>query len=170
MGTTRGRWIAAATAALLAGCGGGDVNRAERQELADSGPASATVGAAATSADAPMDTTPAGTPAVPAPATVREGAEDAIVVRLREYAIDLERDTLPAGDVTFQVVNAGAVIHALEVEGPGVDEESARVHPGGTTTLSVKLRPGTYELTCPDDEAGRDDSELGMRRTLVVTP
>ncbi len=145
---------------LLAACGGGE-DRAGRS--------AATAGGAA-AAPNPMDTTPEGTPAPPAPGTVTESLERNVTARLTEWAIGLSRDTVPAGDISIQVMNAGTRPHALEVEGRGIERETQLITPGGTTTLTVRLEPGTYEVYCPVDEEGPDHDERGMRATLVVTP
>jgi|GEM_PF-1561801 len=148
------------TLALLAACGGGD-DRAGRDPATAGGPAVAA---------GPMDTTPEGTPAPPAPATVAESLERNVTARLTEWAIGLSRDTVPAGDVSIQVMNAGTRPHALEVEGRGIERETQPIAPGATATLTVRLEPGTYEVSCPVDEEGPDHDERGMRATLVVTP
>jgi uncharacterized cupredoxin-like copper-binding protein len=118
--------------------------------------------------DAAMDTTPAGTPAPPSPAAIADDQTRVISVELREWAVELSRDTVPAGEMTFQAMNAGTMEHALEVEGQGVEQETEHIAPGGTATLTVRLRPGTYEVYCP--VVGQYDHQAqGMTTTLVVT-
>lgn len=118
--------------------------------------------------DAAMDTTPAGTPAPPSPDVIAEDQERVVSVNLREWTVELSRPTVPAGEVTFEAMNTGTVEHALEVEGEGVEEETAPIPPGGTATLTVTLGPGTYEVYCP--VTGEYDHQAqGMTTTLVVT-
>lgn len=118
--------------------------------------------------DAAMDTTPAGTPAPPSVDVITEDQRRQVAVRLVEWAVEISSDTVPAGEITFQVMNSGTMNHAFEVEGQGVEEETPIVQPGGTATLTVSLEPGTYELYCPvQDEY--DHKQQGMTNTLVVT-
>lgn len=117
---------------------------------------------------AAMDTTPAGTPAPPSIPTIGDDLERSVGVRLADREIDIARDTVPAGEILFQVMNTGAVRHALAVTGPGLREETPPIDPGGLGTLTLRLEPGTYALYCPivdeHDHAGR-----GMRMELVVS-
>jgi uncharacterized cupredoxin-like copper-binding protein len=70
-----------------------------------------------------------------------------------------------AGTVTFRVTNDGAIDHALEVDGQGVEEETETIKPGESAELTVDLsKDGSYELYCPVD--GHRDS--GMEGTLTV--
>ena len=69
-----------------------------------------------------------------------------------------------SGEMTFTLVNDGESTHALEIEGQGIEEESDEVDAGGTTALTVDLKPGEYEFYCPVD----GHREKGMEGTLVV--
>jgi uncharacterized cupredoxin-like copper-binding protein len=70
-----------------------------------------------------------------------------------------------AGTVTFRVTNDGAIEHALEVEGNGVEDKTAAIKPGASAELTVDLsKEGSYEIYCPID--GHRDS--GMEGTLTV--
>jgi uncharacterized cupredoxin-like copper-binding protein len=101
--------------------------------------------------------------------TVAQGAEPGTVsATLTEWSVALAPATLPAGEVTFRVVNAGTIHHALEVEGEGVEEETEHLQPGRDGTLTVRLPPGTYEVYCPVDDETGDHRELGMTTRLVV--
>jgi plastocyanin len=68
-----------------------------------------------------------------------------------------------AGTVTFQFANASQVPHAFAVEGHGVDKDS-KIITGGKTTLTVDLKPGTYQFYCPVDS----HKQQGMKGTLTV--
>lgn len=114
--------------------------------------------------DAAMDTTPAGTPAPPSFAMDQQRR---IEVRLLEWEVQTSQDTVPAGEITFQVMNTGTMHHALEVEGQGMEEETEHIEAGGTATLTVRLEPGTYELYCPI-VGERNHQEMGMTTELVV--
>ena len=52
----------------------------------------------------------------------------------------------------------------VAVEGNGVDQDGPIVQPGGTSTLSVNLKPGKYEFYCPFDS----HKQQGMTGTLTV--
>lgn len=153
MNTRSGRIVGLlATLAILAACG-------EPEDERDS---------LAVDEDAAMDTTPAGTPAPPSVDVITEDQRRQVAVRLVEWAVEISSDTVPAGEITFQVMNSGTMNHAFEVEGQGVEEETPIVQPGGTATLTVSLEPGTYELYCPvQDEYNH--KQQGMTNTLVVT-
>ena len=69
-----------------------------------------------------------------------------------------------SGEMTFTLVNDGQSTHALEIEGQGIEKESDEVDGGGTTTLTVDLKPGDYEFYCPVD----DHRAMGMEGTLTV--
>lgn len=83
-----------------------------------------------------------------------------------EFRIHLSRSTVKAGSYTFVAHNAGTVVHALTVDGPGVEDRStSAVAPGATKSLTVKLRKGRYTIYCP---VGDHRSE-GMVTTLRVS-
>jgi plastocyanin len=87
----------------------------------------------------------------------------------------------PAGGLTFEptklTAKAGAVTlvmdnpstsgiqHGVAVEGKGVDKDGQIVAPGSTSTVTVTLKPGTYEYYCPIPA----HKAAGMKGTLVVS-
>jgi uncharacterized cupredoxin-like copper-binding protein len=82
-----------------------------------------------------------------------------------EFAIDPANPTVKAGTVTFNVSNDGEIVHNLEVEGNGIEEELPEdLQPGDSGELTVDLPPGTYEWYCPIG----DHAEQGMEGELVV--
>lgn len=88
-------------------------------------------------------------------------------VMLHEWRIEMP-DTIDAGQVRFDVMNHGTMVHGFEVEGQGMEEAVESIESGGTSQLLVTLQPGTYEVYCPvESEQGAHD-ELGMRKQLVV--
>jgi hypothetical protein len=91
----------------------------------------------------------------------------AVAVRLSEWKVELSRGSVPAGPVTFTVTNAGTIPHAFEIEGRGIEREVEQVAPGGTRTLTLSLRAGSYEVYCP--VGGDSHKKLGMVTTLAVT-
>jgi uncharacterized cupredoxin-like copper-binding protein len=70
------------------------------------------------------------------------------------------------GKVTLQMSNpsSSGIQHGIAVEGNGVDQDGPIVQPGGTSTLSVNLKPGKYEFYCPFDS----HKQQGMTGTLTV--
>jgi uncharacterized cupredoxin-like copper-binding protein len=59
--------------------------------------------------------------------------------------------TAKAGTVTLKLANPGsdALPHAVAIEGQGVARSSAVVQPGGTSTVTITLKPGKYTFYCP---------------------
>lgn len=89
-----------------------------------------------------------------------------IIVDESEFALKVSPMTLKAGAYTFVAKNAGQVTHALEVEGPGVEDKRTKdISTGQSAALSVTLKTGSYTLYCPVD--GHEDK--GMKLTLTVT-
>ncbi len=92
----------------------------------------------------------------------------AVSATLTEWKVELSAGTIAAGTVTFTVTNGGSIPHALEVEGQGIEQETGVIQPGATATLTLTLKPGTYEVYCP---VGNDShKKLGMETELKVGP
>ncbi|MEM8619171.1 MAG: multicopper oxidase domain-containing protein [Actinomycetota bacterium] len=84
-------------------------------------------------------------------------------ISLTEFAIEGELSA-PAGEVTLNVVNAGAIEHNVAVRELGV--RSSDMMSRGVDTLELgTLVPGTYELYC--DISGH--AESGMVAELTIT-
>jgi plastocyanin len=69
-----------------------------------------------------------------------------------------------AGTVTITMSNPSTVQHGIAVEGNGVDKDGSPVGQGGTSTVTVKLKPGKYEFYCPVDS----HKQAGMKGTLTI--
>jgi plastocyanin len=69
-----------------------------------------------------------------------------------------------AGKVTLRMANKSSVSHDIAVRGNGIDQIGPIVSNGGTSTVSIGLKPGTYTFYCsvPGHEAA------GMKGTLTV--
>jgi plastocyanin len=72
--------------------------------------------------------------------------------------------TAPAGKLTIESKNAASIPHDIAIEGSGVNETGKEVQNGGTSTVSVDLKPGKYQYYCsvPGHREG------GMEGTLTV--
>jgi uncharacterized cupredoxin-like copper-binding protein len=101
--------------------------------------------------------------------TPTAGGTSGQTVTINESEFKLDPSTTnvsKAGTVTFKIVNKGAVDHALEVEGNGVEEKSSTIGAGESTTITVDLpKAGSYEFYCPVN--GHKDK--GMEGTLTVS-
>jgi len=97
-------------------------------------------------------------PAMPAAGTA------AVEVRLHGRTIEMP-GSLPPGETTFTVTNAGEHEHSFEIEGNGIERElEANLAPGESGELTITLEPGTYTVYCPVG----DHREEGMVTTLQV--
>ncbi|MDP1586366.1 MAG: cupredoxin domain-containing protein [Prosthecobacter sp.] len=83
-----------------------------------------------------------------------------VEVKLDSSGIDMPAK-LEAGKTAFVVKNAGKEKHNFRVHGDGVDEKFLLdVKPDDSKVMHVNLKPGTYQITCPNHE--------DMKRTLTV--
>ena len=108
-------------------------------------------------------------PATSAAATTSTGGASMsgrdVNVSETEFTISLPTMTFTPGEHTFKITNKGTITHALEIDGPGVsDRKSAALSPGASTSMTVTLQKGTYEVYCPVD--GHKAS--GMQTMITV--
>ena len=86
-----------------------------------------------------------------------------VQVHLTEFAISMVPDTVPPGDVTFQVMNHGSVEHNFSL--PALVAKTAMLKPGEGEDLVVSgLEAGDVGVLC--EVAGHDAA--GMKGTLRV--
>lgn len=90
----------------------------------------------------------------------------AVAVTLSEWKVELSRDTVRAGAVTFKLKNAGTMNHAFFVRGEKFAKGSKEIPAGQEAPLTLTLAPGTYEVYCP--LADLSHKAAGMSRKLVV--
>ena len=91
-----------------------------------------------------------------APSGAKESVLKTIRVKEAEFALKPAEITLEKpGTYRFKAVNSGGTVHALEVEGQGIEEETEEIQPDQSAELKVKLEAGTYELYCPVDALTR---------------
>jgi plastocyanin len=89
-----------------------------------------------------------------------------VSVRLSEWKVELSQASVAAGTVTFAITNVGSIPHGFEVEGRGIEKEIETIQPGASDTLTLTLKPGTYEVYCPVGEDSH--KKLGMETHLTV--
>ena len=83
---------------------------------------------------------------------------------LRE-TLSLPGGTLSPGRYTFVMANDGQATHAIEITGPGVeDQKSGTAGPGGTSSVTVTLKAGNYTIFCPVG----NHRAMGMQTSFTV--
>jgi uncharacterized cupredoxin-like copper-binding protein len=144
--------LGAASAALaVAGCGSGGSNSSSS---ASSTPASTPAPAAST-----PDTTAGGAGSSGSGETLNISADPG-----GKLAFDKKSLTAKAGKVTITMANPSQLPHGVGVDGNGVDKVGQVVQKGGTSTVTLTLKPGKYEFFCPVP----GHKEAGMKGTLTV--
>ena len=111
-----------------------------------------------TTAETTPTTTEASTTQTATTGTTQQAAQS-VVAKETEFKIALPKVAVHAGQVTFDVQNDGKIPHDLVVQGNGVDAKTPLLDAGQSKTLSVDLKPGTYDLYCSvpgHKEAGMD--------------
>jgi hypothetical protein len=122
---------------------------------------------------APAPPSDPGSPAPPAPPPAPPSPPPplprSVAVDETEYAIQLSRPVVGAGEVTFNVYNRGEDDHDLAVVDANGALQVVDVPPRETRTLVAQLSPGTVKLYC-SLFAGTPGSHeaLGMSTTLDV--
>lgn len=145
-------------AVALAGCGS--------NAATDTGSAAASGGGPSASSGSGTSTSSAPAEGSAAPGSSSDTAAGTLTATESEYKIDLSSADLTAGTYTITVTNAGKSTHSLTVEGPGgVDVTSDIVQGGKSTTMTVTLQPGEYEVYCPIG----NHRQMGMETTLRVS-
>ncbi|MCX2179507.1 copper-binding protein [Streptomyces sp. SKN60] len=122
-------------------------------------PAAALAGLLAACGDGDGDSGAGSGTTTPPPAAATRVTTD-----LADFKITLSQQNFTPGTYAFVMTNSGQHDHALEIEGPGGENRSDTVAPGESTTLTVTLKDGTYEIYCPVD--GHKD--LGMKTEITV--
>ena len=165
-----------ATLALVAsGCGSGSTSGNPAESIASS-PAASGAGS---------EGAPSGSP------NASELGEHLVLVTVRDFAIDPESTSAPAGEVTFDVYNPTqehqhefVVIRtdlapdALPTTGDGSVDESGdgievvdeleAISGGDSKQLTVDLEPGSYVLICNLVKDGTSHYQEGMRTAFTV--
>jgi plastocyanin len=132
--------------------------------------AALTLAACGSDSSSSASTPPATTAAAPATTTAAAagGASTVTLSADPTGALKFDKTTLTAtaGTVTVMMKNpsTSGVPHGIAVEGNGVDQDGETVQPGGTSTDTLTLKPGTYSFYCP--VPGHEAA--GMKGTLIV--
>ena len=69
------------------------------------------------------------------------------------------------GKVTLKMSNPSSLPHAIAVDGHHVDKDGKTVRKGGTSTVTVSLKKGTYTFYCPVP----GHRAAGMKGKLIVS-
>src|SRR2546425_2480829 len=93
-------------------------------------------------------------------------APGAVSAKLSEWKVELSEATIAAGPVTFTIRHAGSMPEGFQGKGGGTQQEKKVPQPGPTATLTLTLKPGTYEVYCPVGEDSH--KKLGMETHLKV--
>ncbi|MFF4596324.1 hypothetical protein [Amycolatopsis sp. NPDC001319] len=104
-------------------------------------------------------------PSAPHSATAPVGTT--VTATLTDFHIALSTQNLHPGTYTIHAVNAGQTAHSLEIDGPGVSDQTlpSALNTGQSGDLTVTLQPGSYEIYCPVDA----HKEAGMDLKLTVS-
>jgi uncharacterized cupredoxin-like copper-binding protein len=87
----------------------------------------------------------------PKTAAAPESTKGSVEVKLTEYKIEMPA-SVSAGATTFKVTNMGKETHGFEIEGNGIEKAlEPTLKKGGSGSLQVDLKPGTYKVYCPVD-------------------
>jgi plastocyanin len=145
--------MAALAAALLAlaGCG--------------SSSSSSSSSSASTPAEAP--TTSSASTSTPAPASESGGSEKVSLEANSEGQLEYNTKSLSAkaGKVSVDFTNSSSLAHNVTIESSGGEQVGATpTFAGGSKTLSVSLKPGTYKFFC----SVPGHRQAGMEGTLTV--
>lgn len=105
----------------------------------------ATSDTATATADATHPGSPGGTAVVPDVA-----AGTTVLVMLEDNRIAMREQAIPPGPAVLTVQNAGTDVHNLFIEGEGINRAAGdNIPQGGTATVDVLFKPGTYTFYCP---------------------
>jgi len=123
-------------------------------------------------AGASRDDSSASAPPAVSPTTPGSSRTDSthVQVVMKEWSMEVSRDTVLAGTVIFDFVNSGTEDHELEVEMGDKEWEAGEVGPGARGSMTTTLTPGTWVVYCPGSSpsAGGAHKARGQQRTLVV--
>jgi hypothetical protein len=104
-----------------------------------------------------------GTTTPPAPS----GSGTTVNASETEFHITLSQSSFQPGSYTFQARNDGKFPHALNVDGPGVEDQATpTLAPGQSGAVTVALQAGAYTIYCPVD--GHRGKGMQMQITVAA--
>jgi plastocyanin len=120
-------------------------------------------GAQATPTSSPKATA---SPTSTATKSTKSGTGTVLPLQADKSQLKFDTSALSAkpGKVTIKMENPSALQHNVAIEGHGVDVAGKIVGQGGTSTVTAKLKPGTYTFYCAVD----GHRQAGMKGTLTV--
>ncbi len=156
-------WLAFVASLLaLAGCG------SSSSSSSSSSAATPTTSSAATSsAPTATPTTSSTAASTPAPASSAGGSSSVSLEANKEGKIEYNTKSLSAkaGKVAVNFTNGSPLAHNVTIESSsGAQVGATPTFAGGTKTLSVTLKPGTYKFFCTVP----GHRQAGMEGTLTV--
>jgi uncharacterized cupredoxin-like copper-binding protein len=90
-------------------------------------------------------------------------AQSTVNVGMFEYRFDLDKTSVPSGQVTFVITNKGQEVHNFSINGV---KAGKLLSPGQSETYTVGMPPGTYGTVCDVPF----HADRGMTGTFTVTP
>jgi|GEM_PF-1610954 len=102
-------------------------------------------------------------------------------VTLKEFTVEMDKTSIPAGPVKFVIDNDGGLEHEIVLEKAGDDDkpfglngkesEAEEIEAGtkGTTLEWTIDQPGQYQLGCHVEKDGVKHYAQGMVETFTVT-
>jgi plastocyanin len=142
-------------AVLAAGCGSSTKSK------------TSSTGAAATPSAPTTSTSAASTPSTGGAAAAPSAAGTTLHISASpsQLAFDVTALKAKTGTVTISMANPSSVPHGVAITGNGGGQSGQVVNQGGTSTVTVTLKPGTYTFYCPVP----GHRQAGMQGTLTVT-
>jgi uncharacterized cupredoxin-like copper-binding protein len=113
----------------------------------------------------PVTTTATTTTTAPPPTTTGTigTAQTTVNVGMFEYRFELDKTSIPSGQVTFVITNKGQEVHNFNIQGV---KAGAIIGPGQTETWTVGLPAGAYNYQCDVPF----HADRGMTGQFTVTP
>jgi plastocyanin len=90
-------------------------------------------------------------------------AQTTVNVGMFEYRFELDKTSVPSGQVTFVITNKGQETHNFSINGV---KAGTIIGPGATETWTVGLPAGSFGYVCDVPF----HADRGMTGTLTVTP
>jgi plastocyanin len=100
-----------------------------------------------------------------APAKRPEATTKRLSASRTKLAFSVKTIRVRHGKVTLKMSNPSSLPHAIAVDGHGVDKDGRTVRKGGTSTVTVRLKKGTYTFYCPVP----GHRAAGMKGKLIVS-